>query len=145
MPFFPTGQPRWKAMSSRASSRPPRKRVAIERIKEHGSHPVEDRRAPGRGLKTRHLAQAAKGDLLTFTTEMSALLSAGLPLDRSLNILSDIIGEQGDEEYRSIHPQIDQGGSVIFGCAPEATRRLSRGFTSTWYGRVKRGGARRGP
>lgn len=31
-----------------------------------------------------------KIDVLTFTTELSALLSAGLPLDRSLNILAEI-------------------------------------------------------
>ena len=34
--------------------------------------------------------KSAKVELLTFTTELFALLGAGLPLDRSLNILSEI-------------------------------------------------------
>ena len=34
--------------------------------------------------------QSAKGDLPVFTTELYTLMSAGLPLDRSLNILLDI-------------------------------------------------------
>lgn len=34
--------------------------------------------------------KSAKGEVLTVTTELYALLNAGLPLDRSLNILTDI-------------------------------------------------------
>lgn len=62
---------------------------AIEKLKNTGIIPLKIA-APKEESARRLWRRSAKGDVLTFTTEMSALLSAGLPLDRSLNILSDI-------------------------------------------------------
>lgn len=62
---------------------------AIERLKNTGVIPLKiaaPRESSGKIFRPR----SGKGALLTFTTELSALLGAGLPLDRSLNILSDI-------------------------------------------------------
>jgi general secretion pathway protein F len=62
---------------------------AIEKLKHTGVIPLK-LAAPKEESVRRIWRRSARGDVLTFTTEMSALLSAGLPLDRSLNILSDI-------------------------------------------------------
>ncbi|MBS1112909.1 MAG: gspF [Nitrospirae bacterium] len=62
---------------------------AIERLKNSGYIPLRIA-APRGDLKKKFSLRSSRSDLLTFTTELSALLGAGLPLDRSLNILSDI-------------------------------------------------------
>jgi general secretion pathway protein F len=62
---------------------------AIDRLKNTGYIPLKIA-APREGAKRRFSLRSSKGALLTFTTELSALLGAGLPLDRSLNILSGI-------------------------------------------------------
>ncbi len=67
---------------------------AIERLKNTGVIPLKVS-SPKEGIRKRISMRSSKGDLLTFTTELSALLGAGLPLDRSLNILSDI-SESGE-------------------------------------------------
>lgn len=67
---------------------------AIERLKNTGVIPLKIS-SPKEGIKKRISLRSSRGDLLTFTTELSALLGAGLPLDRSLNILSDI-SESGE-------------------------------------------------
>ena len=64
-------------------------RAAVERLRNTGVIPIKIA-APREGMKRKFTLRSSKGDLLTFTTELSALLGAGLPLDRSLNILSDI-------------------------------------------------------
>jgi general secretion pathway protein F len=64
-------------------------KTAINRLKNTGIIPLKVA-APREGIKRRFTFRSSKGDLLTFTTELSALLSAGLPIDRSLNILSEI-------------------------------------------------------
>ncbi len=62
---------------------------AVDRLKNSGVIPLKIA-TPREGLGKRLLPKSSRGDILTFTTELAALLSAGLPLDRSLNILSDI-------------------------------------------------------
>jgi general secretion pathway protein F len=62
-------------------------RSVIEILKNKGIIPLKvstQEKKKGISIKS------SKADLLTFTSELSALLSAGLPLDRSLNILSEI-------------------------------------------------------
>ena len=62
---------------------------AIERLKNAGVIPLNVA-APKEGIRKKFSIKSSRADLLTFTTELSALLGAGLPLDRSLNILSEI-------------------------------------------------------
>ncbi len=62
---------------------------AIDRLKNTGYIPLKIA-APRESAKRKFSLRSSKGALLTFTTELSALLGAGLPLDRSLNILSGI-------------------------------------------------------
>jgi len=64
-------------------------KTAIERLRNSGIIPLKVS-SSGEGLKKSISLRASKTDLLTFTTELSALLTAGLPLDRSLNILAEI-------------------------------------------------------
>lgn len=64
-------------------------RSAVEKLRNTGVIPLKVA-APKEGIKKRFTLKSSKGDLLTFTTELSALLTAGLPLDRSLNIISEI-------------------------------------------------------
>ncbi|MFO0753451.1 MAG: type II secretion system F family protein [Thermodesulfovibrionales bacterium] len=64
-------------------------RSAVERLRATGIIPLS-LDAPKRSVRKRLSLRSSRGDLLTFTTELSALLGAGLPLDRSLNILSEI-------------------------------------------------------
>ncbi len=63
--------------------------AAVERLRNTGVIPLTVA-APRESLAKRFTLRSSKGDLLVFTTELSALLAAGLPLDRSLNILSEI-------------------------------------------------------
>jgi general secretion pathway protein F len=70
---------------------------AIDRLKNTGYIPLTVT-SPKVGIQKRLALRSSKGTTLIFTTELSALLSAGLPLDRSLNILSEIseTGEMKD-------------------------------------------------
>lgn len=64
-------------------------KVAVERLRNTGVIPLQIT-APKEGGKKGFSLRSSKGDLLTFTTELSALLTAGLPLDRSLNMIAEI-------------------------------------------------------
>lgn len=86
-------------------------KAAIERLKNTGIIPLKVA-APKEGIKKRLTLRSSKGDLLTFTTELSALLSAGLPLDRSLNILSEISeNKEMKNIIQSILKSIREGSS----------------------------------
>ncbi len=86
-------------------------RTAIERLRNTGIIPLKVA-APKESIKKKITLRSSKGDLLTFTTELSALLGAGLPLDRSLNILSDI-SESGEMKgiIQAILKSIREGSS----------------------------------
>jgi general secretion pathway protein F len=66
---------------------------AVERLKNSGVIPLRVAASGAAGKKRISFTfrvRGGKDSVLTFTTELSALLGAGLPLDRSLNILSEI-------------------------------------------------------
>ena len=84
---------------------------AIERLKNTGYIPLRIA-APRGDLKKKFSLRSSRSDLLTFTTELSALLGAGLPLDRSLNILSDISeSREMKSVVQSILKSIREGSS----------------------------------
>ncbi|HTZ18073.1 MAG TPA: type II secretion system F family protein [Dissulfurispiraceae bacterium] len=64
-------------------------RTAVEMLRNTGVIPLSVL-PPKESLMKRMSLRSSKGDVLTFTTELSALLGAGLPLDRSLNIIADV-------------------------------------------------------
>jgi general secretion pathway protein F len=63
--------------------------VAVDRLRNTGVIPLS-LAAPRQARIKKISFKSRKRDLLNFTTELSALINAGLPLDRSLNILSGI-------------------------------------------------------
>jgi general secretion pathway protein F len=64
-------------------------KAAVDRLQDSGLIPLKISK-PREGMRKKFFSRSPKADVLTFTTELSALLGAGLPLDRSLNILSEI-------------------------------------------------------
>ncbi|RMD52312.1 MAG: type II secretion system F family protein, partial [Nitrospirae bacterium] len=64
-------------------------KVAVDKLKDSGVIPLRiTKPKPSREIKI--FRSSPKRALLTFTTELSVMLKAGLPLDKSLNILSEI-------------------------------------------------------
>jgi general secretion pathway protein F len=85
--------------------------AAVERVRNTGVIPIKIT-APRDSVRRTFTLKSSKGDLLTFTTELSALLGAGLPLDRSLNILSDISeSKEMKSIIQSILKSIREGSS----------------------------------
>jgi general secretion pathway protein F len=109
---------------------------AIERLKNTGVIPLKIA-APEEGIGKRITLRSSKGNLLTFTTELSALLSAGLPLDRSLNILSDI-SESKDMKniIQSILKSIREGSSFS-----DALQRHPKVFPRLYINMIRAGEA----
>ena len=68
----------------------PDETAALQRIKASGVIPIKVGAHKEENHK-RFSLKSSKGDLLIFTTELSALLGAGLPLDRSLGILIETL------------------------------------------------------
>lgn len=110
--------------------------TAVERIKNSGLIPLKIS-VQGEGLKKRFSLRSSKGDIVTFTTELSSLLSAGLPLDRSLNILSEIseTGEMKDT-IQSILRSIREGSSFS-----EALQRHPKVFPRIYINMIRAGEA----
>lgn len=110
--------------------------AAVERIKNSGLIPLKVS-VHAEGLKKRFSLRSFKGDLVTFTTELSSLLSAGLPLDRSLNILSEIseTGEMKDI-IQSILRSIREGSSFS-----EALQRHPKVFPRIYINMIRAGEA----
>ena len=89
----------------------PDEKSAIEKIKDKGVIPLKVT-IPRERIKWRVRLKSSTGDLLAFSSELSVLLGAGLPLDRSLNILSEISeNRQMKGVVRSVVESIRGGGS----------------------------------
>lgn len=70
----------------------------LDKIKNSGSIPLEIKAVAPKSLLSRFKLKTSTGDLATFTTELSSLLEAGLPLDRALNVLSEISEKRSMKE-----------------------------------------------
>ncbi len=109
---------------------------AIERLKNSGVIPLKVA-APEEGIRKKITLRSSKGDLLTFTTELSALLSAGLPLDRSLNILSEISeNKEMKNLIQSVLKSIREGTSFS-----EALQKHSKIFPKLYVNMIRAGEA----
>ena len=109
---------------------------ALERLKNTGVIPLKIF-VPDEGIKKRFSLRSSKGDLLTFTTELSALLGAGLPLDRSLNILSDISeNKEMKTIVQSILKSIREGSSFS-----DALQKHPKVFPQIYINMVRAGEA----
>jgi general secretion pathway protein F len=107
---------------------------AIERLKNTGVIPLRVA-APEEGLKKRITLRSSKVNLLTFTTELATLLGAGLPLDRSLNILSSI-SESKDMKniVQSLLKSIREGSSFS-----DALQRHPKVFPRLYINMIRAG------
>ncbi len=111
-------------------------KTAIEKLKGSGFIPLRIT-APKEGILKRLPIGTSKGDILTFTTELSALLKAGLPLDRSLNILSELSESKTMKSIiRSILQSIREGLSFS-----DALQRHPRVFPQLYVNMVRAGEA----
>jgi general secretion pathway protein F len=110
--------------------------VVIEKLKSKGTIPLKVS-APKEDKKKRLSLKSSKGDLLTFTAELSALLSAGLPLDRSLNILSEILeSKEMKEVVLSVLKSIREGSSFS-----DAIQKHPKLFSRIYVSMVRAGEA----
>jgi general secretion pathway protein F len=110
--------------------------AAVERLKNTGVIPLKIA-APRESIKRKFSLKSQKGDLLTFTTELSALLGAGLPLDRSLNILSEISeNKEMKGIIQSILRSIREGSSFS-----DALLRHPRVFPKIYVNMIRAGEA----
>ncbi len=86
--------------------------TAIEKLKISGNIPLKVLPVRTGKRDNKSNIRQLKSNLQLFTGELSVLLDAGLPLDRSLNILSDIFENEGMREViRSILKSIREGKS----------------------------------
>ncbi|MGV8080656.1 MAG: type II secretion system F family protein [Syntrophales bacterium] len=86
--------------------------AAIEKLKISGNIPLKVLPVRKGKRDNKSNIRQLKSNLQLFTGELSVLLDAGLPLDRSLNILSDIFENEGMREViRSILKSIREGKS----------------------------------
>jgi len=107
-----------------------------QRLKNSGVIPLSIA-SPKEGLGKRFARKSSRGDILTFTTELSSLLGAGLPLDRSLNILSDI-SESGEMKniIKSVLKSIREGSSFS-----DALQKHPRVFQKLYVNMIRAGEA----
>lgn len=110
--------------------------AAVDKLKNTGFIPLKVA-APREDLKKRFSLKSTKGDILTFTTELSALLGAGLPIDRSLNILTEISeSREMKEVIQSIMKSIREGSSFS-----DALRMHPRIFPRIYVNMIRAGEA----
>jgi general secretion pathway protein F len=109
---------------------------AVEQMKNFGIIPLKVT-APQKHLKKTFAFKSSQGNLLTFTMELSTLLGADLPIDRSLNILAEISeGKEMKEVIHSILKQIREGSSFS-----EALRKHPRIFSKLYVSMIRAGEA----
>jgi general secretion pathway protein F len=109
-------------------------KTAKDLLKNSGVIPLKIT-APKEGIRKRLISRSPKVDILTFTTELSALLNAGLPLDRTLNILSEISeGSKMKVIVKSVLKSIREGSSFS-----EALQRHPNIFSRLYVNMVRAG------
>lgn len=114
----------------------PTQDVAIDRLKNTGVIPIKIA-APRQSLGKKISLKSSKGDLLTFTTELSVLLNAGLPLDRSLNVLAETSeSREMQGVIQSILRAIREGSSFS-----EALKKHPKTFPKLYVNMIRAGEA----
>jgi len=114
----------------------PSQDVAIDRLKNSGVIPIKVA-APRQSLGKRLSWRSSKADLLTFTTELSVLLNAGLPLDRGLNVLSETSDSKEMKGIvQSILKSIREGSSFS-----EALKKHPKVFPTLYVNMIRAGEA----
>jgi len=114
----------------------PAQDIAIDRLKNSGVIPIKVV-APRQSFRKSFSLRSSKADLLTFTTELSVLLSAGLPLDRGLNVLSETSeNKEMKGIVQSILRSIREGSSFS-----ESLKKHPKVFPTLYVNMIKAGEA----
>lgn len=112
----------------------PDEKYVVERLKKTGLIPLEISPV-NEGLRRRFFSGLSTRNVLSFTTQLSTMLNAGLPLDRSLNILSNITDNKKLQDViTSILRSIREGSSFS-----EALNRHPQVFSRLYVNMVKAG------
>lgn len=112
-------------------------KTALERLKNSGLIPLEIMAPREAGLLSGIGLKTSRGDLTTFTAELSTLLAAGLPLDRGLNILAEIAEHRGMKELvQSLLTSIREGSSFS-----DALQKHPRVFPRVYVNMIRAGEA----
>ncbi|HIJ59323.1 MAG TPA: type II secretion system F family protein [Nitrospirae bacterium] len=112
----------------------PDERYVVDRLKKTGLIPLEINPVD-EGLRRRFFSGISARNVLSFTAQLSTMLNARLPLDRSLNILANICdNKQLTEIISSILSSIREGSSFS-----EALGRHPNIFPKLYVNMVKAG------
>jgi general secretion pathway protein F len=110
------------------------KATAIDRLKNSGIIPLKISTSSERTGK-KFTLRSSKTDMLTFTTEVSALLGAGLPIDRSLNMLAEISeSKEMKSVIHSILKSIREGSSFS-----DALQKHPKVFSKLYVNMIRAG------
>jgi general secretion pathway protein F len=112
-------------------------RTAVESIRQMGFIPIKVSESATKKSFAIRFRKKERVDLVTFTTELTALLGAGLPLDRSLQIISEISEEKETAEIaKQLLKSIKEGSSFS-----EALAKHPKVFPRIYTSMVKAGEA----
>lgn len=112
-------------------------KLAVERIRDTGLIPLKVAAPRQGGLRGKIGFRRSGVDLVPFTSELSVLLSAGLPIDRSLNILSEVSQEKETKKtIQSILKSIREGGSFS-----DALQKHPKSFPRLYVNMIRAGEA----
>lgn len=112
------------------------KNAATEKLKDSGFIPLSLKAQKERTIEGGKFSFGSKKiDLITFTTELAALLNAGLPLDRGLHVIADI-SESGAtrQVVQAILKSIREGSSFS-----DALQKHPRVFPKLYINMVRAG------
>jgi general secretion pathway protein F len=109
-------------------------RSALLQLKKSGVIPLKVVRKKS-AYRDKISLRSAKSDLQTFTTELFSLLNAGLPLDRSLNILAELADDKKMQDV--IHSVLNsiRGGSTL----SEALEKYPKVFSPLYVNMIRAG------
>ncbi len=110
-------------------------RTAVERLRDSHLIPLRVSFSQSRSRLGIFKKRSTHSDVLTFTTELSSLLSAGLPLDRSLNILREISENEAMKEVISVILQSIRGGNSF----SDALQKHPKVFSQLYVNMVRAG------
>lgn len=104
-------------------------------LKNANAVPLSIREARSGFAQNAFSFQSARGELQVFTTELHTLMSAGLPLDRSLNILQGITrNKKMKDVIYDILKSIREGGSFS-----DALQKHPRVFSTLYVNMIRAG------
>ena len=107
---------------------------ALLKLKNSGVIPLKVERKKS-AYSDRISFRSAKSDVQTFTTELFSLLNAGLPLDRSLNILAELAADKKMQDIIYSVLNSIRGGSTF----SDALEKHPKVFSALYVNMIRAG------